>query len=199
MNVVIISASHRLESNSEKIATYCQTTLNTMYPQINSQVVSLSQNPLPLWQDPLSDQGQKTWDQYQKKLLDCHALVVVTPEWHGMTPAGLKNFFLHASKQHLGHKPALLIGVSSGVGGCYPLAELRSSSYKNNRICYLPEQLIVRDADHVFNQPEAVSKQDQSLRDRLKQCLTLLKDYATGFMEIRQHMSFDQEKYPNGM
>jgi hypothetical protein len=39
----------------------------------------------------------------------------------------------------------LIIAVSGGAGGgAYPVAELRMSSYKNSRICYLPEHLIVR-------------------------------------------------------
>jgi len=44
----------------------------------------------------------------------------------------------------LGHKPALIVAVSSGDGGAYPVSELRMSSYKNNRLCYIPEQVALK-------------------------------------------------------
>ncbi|MCB1905163.1 MAG: NAD(P)H-dependent oxidoreductase, partial [Gammaproteobacteria bacterium] len=77
--------------------------------------------------------------------------VIVSPEWHGQVPSGLKNFFLLCSVRELGHKPALIVTVSSIDGGAYPVAELRMSSYKNNRICYIPEQIIVRKVEQVLN------------------------------------------------
>ena len=73
--------------------------------------------------------------------------MVIAPEWHGQVPAGLKNFFLICGRAEVGHKPALITTVSSGDGGAYPVAELRMSSYKNNRICYIPEQLIIRNVE----------------------------------------------------
>ena len=51
----------------------------------------------------------------------------------------------------LGHKPALIVTVSSADGGAYPVAELRMSSYKNNRICYLPEHVILRNVERILN------------------------------------------------
>ena len=67
-----------------------------------------------------------------------------------MVPAGLKNFFLCFGRNELAHKPGLIVGVSSADGGVYPVAELRMSSYKNSRICYIPEQLIVRNVESVL-------------------------------------------------
>ncbi len=46
----------------------------------------------------------------------------------------------------------LIVAVSSGAGGAYPVAELRMSSYKNSRICYIPEQIIIRDVENVLNE-----------------------------------------------
>ena len=40
-----------------------------------------------------------------------------------------KNFFLHCNKGELSHKPALLVSISSGNGGSYPISELRSSNF----------------------------------------------------------------------
>ena len=51
-------------------------------------------------------------------------MAVVSPEWNGMVPSMLTNFFLLCSNNELAHKPGLLVGVSSGTGGSYPVAEL---------------------------------------------------------------------------
>ncbi len=71
----------------------------------------------------------------------------VSARMRSSVPAGLKNFFLMFSRFELGHKPAMIVAVSSGDGGAYPVAELRMSSYKNNRICYIPEQLNLRNVE----------------------------------------------------
>ncbi len=45
------------------------------------------------------------------------ALFVIAPEWHGMVPAALKNFFLlWAATGELSHKPALPCAVSAAEG-----------------------------------------------------------------------------------
>ena len=116
-----------------------------------------------------------------------------------MAPAALKNFFLFCNKEEVGHKPALLISVSAGLGGSYPIVELRSSSYKNNRICYLPEHLIIRHANDYFNTEVAQSEMDQILRTRMEQAIELLILYGRSFCEIRQQITFDFRKFANGM
>jgi hypothetical protein len=84
---------------------------------------------------------------------------------HGARRA--KNFFLFASSAELGHKPALLVSVSAGISGAYPIARnSRSSSYKNNHICYIPEHLIVRQVGGVLNSADAASPEDQAIRNR---------------------------------
>ena len=40
----------------------------------------------------------------REQLAACDGLVIVTPEWHGQVPAGLKNFFLLFNRFELGHK-----------------------------------------------------------------------------------------------
>ena len=38
----------------------------------------------------------------------------------------------------------LIVSISSGNGGAYPISELRSSSYKNSHILWIPENIIIR-------------------------------------------------------
>ena len=104
-------------------------------------------------------------------------------------------------KGELAHKPALLVGVSSGEGGASPIAELRMSSYKNNRICYLPEQLIIRNVESVFNEDAAENdaKSQNYLAGRLDYCLKLLLSYSKAFKQIRAGDESSLATYRNGM
>jgi hypothetical protein len=117
-----------------------------------------------------------------------------------MVPSGLKNFFLMWGKGELAHKPALIVAVSAGDGGAYPVAELRMSSYKNNRLCYIPEQLIVRHVESVLNDggennPEA----DAYFRDRSLFALRLLREYALALRAVRDSGLAIDDRFKNGM
>ncbi|MGB5305895.1 MAG: NAD(P)H-dependent oxidoreductase [Gammaproteobacteria bacterium] len=127
--------------------------------------------------------------------------MIVTPEWHGQVTAGLKNFFLLFGRFELGHKPALIVAVSSADGGAYPVAELRMSSYKNNRICYIPEQVIVRNVEKVLNEKEADNNAgaDAYFRERISWALGVLAGYAKAFKPLRENVKIHHDKFGNGM
>jgi len=97
----------------------------------------------------------------------------------------------------LAHKPGLLVGVSSGIGGAYPISELRASSYKNCRLCYLPEHLIVRQVEAVLNTPQAASEEDQRIRARIDYALDILGKYAQALQPVRA--SIDLSQFATGM
>lgn len=200
MHFGIISGSHQLQSQSEKIAKYIATKL-----QVKSQetsLISLAGNPFPLYsedKDKPSEIWQEAWTPTSHKLHTCDGFVIVSPEWGGMVPAGLKNFFLLCEDKELYHKPAYIVTVSSGRGGSYPVAELRMSSYKNTHILYIPEQLIVRDCENVFNEGEPASKDDQYLRGRLGYGLDLLIEYTRLLQPLQTNPLLVDSKYPNGL
>jgi hypothetical protein len=73
------------------------------------------------------------------------------------------------------------------------------SSFKNNRLCYIPEQLIVREVEKVFNSGEAGGEDDAYLRQRLSYCLRLLTQYGHAFRQLRDSGVVDHKTYPNGM
>ena len=154
MKISIISGSHRNPSQSEKVARYLEKTLNSDFENIEPWVFALADNPLPLWDQTLWEDNAE-WNQrlapIKQQLSESDGFIIIAPEWHGQVPAGLKNFFLMFNRFELGHKPALIVTVSSADGGAYPVAELRMSSYKNNRLCYIPEQLILRNVEKILN------------------------------------------------
>ena len=165
-------------------------------------MIELTGNPLPLWDEAMFQPGsdlQKQWQPYSDRLQKADGLVVVSPEWHGMVPAGLKNFFLYCGLKEVGHKPALIATDSASRNGAYPVAELRMSSYKNNRLCYIPEQLIVRDVGTDFNDGAPANAEDGFLRDRADFALRILLDYAKALGAVRQNGAIYEKKYSSGM
>lgn len=172
MNIAIVAGSSRSNSQTAKVARFIRQTLIKEFDLAEQavSVIDLGSYPLPLW--PAEDQGP--WGLFEKQLAKADALIVLAPEWHGMACPAIKNFFLYASKAQLAHKPAMLGGISAGVGGAYPISELRASSYKNCRLCYIPEHLIVRGVEKVMNMPLPVDEQDKQIRERLHYNLDVL-------------------------
>ena len=204
MKIGIISGSHRNASQSEKVARFIQRTLEEQKLCEHSWLFSLAGNPLPLWEESIWD-GDVEWQQrlapISAELASCDAFVVISPEWHGQVPSGLKNFFLMWGKGELAHKPALIVSVSSADGGTYPVAELRMSSYKNNRICYIPEQIIVRNVEKVLNDDPAQNDADADayFRERILFALNILKQYALALGKVRASGVTVTETFKNGM
>ena len=205
MKIGIICGSHRPHSQSGKIARHIENALLAQDLCDATWLYDLGGNPLPLWDESIWE-GDEQWRQILTPLSDelksCDGLVIVSPEWHGMVPAGLKNFFLMwTAGGELAHKPALIVTVSTADGGSYPVAELRMSSYKNSRICYLPEHLIIRYADTVFNDDPAQNKPgaQEYFEDRLAYCLVMLREYALAFRQIRASGKTSLDTYTSGM
>jgi len=204
MKISIISGSHRNPSQSEKIGRYIEKSLATEFDDIEPWLYSLADNPLPLWDQSIWEQD-KDWENrlapLKQQLSESDAFIIIAPEWHGQVPAGLKNFFLMFNRFELGHKPAYIVAVSSSTGGAYPVAELRMSSYKNNRLCYIPEHLIVRDCEKVFNDNEQENDADSDgyYKSRLKWGLDILIGYGKALKSMRDSTKIHHDDFGNGM
>lgn len=205
MKTGIISGSHRPQSQSEKVARFIDGRLAGADWCDERWLLTLADNPLPFWDESVWS-GDGAWEAalppLREQVQGCDAFVIVTPEWHGMVPSGLKNFFLlWAAGGELAHKPALIVSVSASDNGAYPVAELRMSSYKNSRICYLPEHLIVRNVKTVFNSDAGNNdaRSHDYLAGRLDYCLDMLGEYASAFRGIRASGKVSLETYSNGM
>lgn len=193
LKIALVSGSNRPDSQSGKVARFLAQRLVGSGQQVS--VIDLAVTPLPLW--PAGE--AEHWAGMQQGLREADALVVIAPEWHGMACPAVKNFFLYAGKHELGHKPALLVGVSAGVGGAYPISELRASSYKNSRLCYLPEHLIVRQVEQVLNQAEAADEADARIRRRIDYALDILCRYAQALAPVRAAIDLNAAEFANGM
>lgn len=205
MKITIISGSPRHNSQSIKVAHHIEKALlnNQQVAETETYLYSLAGNPLPLWDESIWAGDQQWKDRLapiSQQLTSSDGFVIIAPEYHGQVPAGLKNFFL-MWKHELSHKPALIVGVSSSDGGSYPVAELRMSSSKNNRICYLPEHLIIRHVESVLNDNPADNNEstDHYFRQRIDWSLAILKQYAIALKQVRDSGVTATDSFGNGM
>lgn len=181
-HIVLLSGSNRSNSQSIKVARYLRDRLEKRELCDSSELIDLASSRLPLWPEEDTD---RVWSAQQSILKKATSLIVISPEWNGMACPALKNFFLYAGLGELGHKPALLVGVSAGLGGAYPIAELRASSYKNSRILYLPEQLIIRNVESMLNSEGPSDENDSRIRARADWALQILCQYDAALRTIR--------------
>ncbi len=203
MKLGIICGSHRKDSQSLKVAKYIEKSFKNLLNK-PSYLLDLGENPIPLWDESIwqgNPDWKKIWDPISAELEGCNAFVFVVPDWSGMAPAGVKNFFLMCGGASgvLAHKPSLLVGVSSSRGGSYPIAELRMSSYKNTRVCHIPEHLIIRDVEQMFLDEVASDEDEKYIRGRVDYSLKVLEKYAEGLDVVRNSGVLDAKNYPFGM
>ncbi|MGB2199258.1 MAG: NADPH-dependent FMN reductase [Luminiphilus sp.] len=202
MQIAIIVGSHRKDSQSAKVARFLASQLTSLGDH-SCWICDLGKDPLPLWDEDIGSDAPQ-WSGLKaltKKIDAADAFIMIAPEWHGMVPAALKNFFLVCGGASFAHKPALPVGVSVGPGGTYPINELRTSSYKNNRLCYLPEHLIVRNCMVVMNKEESENDEGEHsyISERSLYCMKQLIAYADALAQVRASGAADLTPYPNGM
>jgi NAD(P)H-dependent FMN reductase len=202
MKYLIISGSHRKNSQSVKVSKWLRAQLDKKKQE--TSLISLEGNPYPFWDESAWDENSelsKQMDPFLKEFKDADAIILVSPEWGGMVPAALKNILLYLSPEEVGHKPVMLVGVSSGRGGAYPISELRMSGYKNTKMCYIPDHLIVQFVTSVMNDEDESSedKDDGYIRERALYTLDVLAEYAKSLKEVRKSKNVWNDKFKYGM
>ena len=192
MKIIIISGSNRKDSESIKISKLYSNILKDH--SVEPYIFDLSEANLPFWQDDEDGKDsphKKAFEKYSKLLNEASGILFIVPEWGGMVPPQIKNIFLLASKNELAHKPGLIVAISASSGGAYPVAELRSSSYKNTKICWIPDHVIIRNVEE-FN----INKNIR-LFSRMDYSCKMLIEYANALKKVRKSAELDLFK--NGM
>ena len=192
MKIVIISGSNRRNSQSIRISNILFQKLSFL--NINVSLVNLEKENFPFWQDDydnLVSPHKKAFEKTSLLLKDAEGFIFVVPEWGGMVPSQVKNIFLLASNNELSHKPGLIVSLSESMGGAYPIAELRSFSYKNTKICWIPEHVIIRKVKEFF--PDT----DERLDSRLNYSCKMLVEYSKALKPVRN--AADLKTFKNGM
>jgi NAD(P)H-dependent FMN reductase len=199
MHIAIISASHRKKSESKRISDIIVSKLNSLPLDLNIYEIDLAELNMPLWSDKINSENklwEDTWKNVSINLHKASGFILVVPEYGGMATPISKNLFLLCNQGELSHKPGLIVSISSGVGGAYPIADLRSFSYKNTHIMWIPENMIIRSVEqflpgmHGDNIPDWID-------NRLDYCLKLLVTYSENMKPLKKLIN--RKDFGNGM
>ena len=202
MKVTIVSGSTRVVSQSIKVSKYVKHVLeNKLGAEVH--LLDLAIANLKFWDESFWQKKVEfdaNWTLAKKELDESDAVVVVAPEWNGMIPPALQNFFHLAVKGELKNKPGLIISVSAGINGVYPVAQLRLNTYKNTFLCYIPQHVIVRNVGTLLNDVAVHDNEDdKNIRDRIEASLSVLLEYAKAFVTIRNSEAVKNFPFPFGM
>jgi NAD(P)H-dependent FMN reductase len=202
MQIAIVVGSHRKESQSSRVGAYIASDLARIDPSVTVDTIDLVGNPLPLWDESVW-QGDSAlsalWKPYRDRMRRADGFVIIAPEWAGMVPPGLKNLLLFAGPKEVGHKPAMIVAVSASRGGSYPVNELRTSGYKNSRLVYIPEHVLIHDVNDMLSGATPASDRDAWLRRRIEFADRILLEYAKALAPIRTSGLTEHADFPYGM
>lgn len=196
--IAIVSGSHREKGISHLVASRIAKIISSDLPDTLTEIISIEELPFwdeGMWGNPELASKWAVWQPVSESLKRADALIVISPEYHGMVPSRLVNFLLLCTAAEVGHKPALAVGVSSSRGGSYPISQLRSYGYKNNRICWIPDHLILRGLDSSTDPIPDSSPQGAVAR----YCIQLLDAYSTSLKSVRNSGIINHKDFPFGM
>jgi len=199
MKISIISTSHRKNSESKRISKIIKDYILENNNSIECFLLDVFETNIPLWTSEKKE-NSNFWDkkikQISSELVSSDGFVFVVPEYGGMATPNSKNFFLIFNNGELFHKPGLIVSISSGNGGSYPISDLRSSSYKNSHITWVPENIIIRNVEQYL--PKAHGELIPEWIDRrINYACNLLLKYSEHLKPIQKIIN--RKDFANGM
>lgn len=199
LDILVISGSGRPGSQSLRIARLIEGELAHRGAAV--ELFDVHASRLGLWESEASADELGHLAALRSCAERADALVIVSPEWAGMVPPALKNALLHLTGGQIAHKPVLLVGVSSGRSGTYPIAELRGFAFKNSQALIIPHHVILRGVEGLFAQGLFASSDEASreLGARLDAALTELVVYAEVLAPARARLNELRSRFRNGM
>ena len=199
MKISVISTSHRKNSESKRISKIFIDLIFELNSSIECFSLDMFELNIPLWTSEKKE-NSNFWDnkvkQISSELNSSDGFVFVVPEYGGMATPNSKNFFLIFNNGEVFHKPGLIVSISSGNGGAYPISELRSSSYKNSHIMWIPENIIIRNVEQFLpgNHGNLIPVW---IDDRINYSCNLLLKYAKYLKPIQKFIN--RKDFANGM
>ena len=188
LKLLIISGSTQESGQSLKVACYLEAYLK--HNGISSSVVDAHVLDLPLIGVQKDSAWHKRWQPVEERMAEADGVILVSPEYNGGPSPAILNIMLYVSDQ-LAHKPVLLVGVSAGRGGAYPLMALRQLGFKDPTYVVIPEGVIVSHVhkllnDHDFERSESLESDDAEIRRRLSEASRMLLAYARALKGMGQ-------------
>ena len=199
MKISLISTSHREKSQSTRISKILKNVILEINHKVNCYILDMYESQIPLWTSNKKENikfWEKDFKNISNELKTSDGFIMIVPEYGGMATPNSKNMFLLFNNGELFHKPGLIVSISSGNGGSYPISELRSSSYKNSHIMWIPENIIIRNVEQFCPGNHGVLIPNW-LDDRIKYSCILLIKYAEYLKPIQQIIN--RKDFSNGM
>ena len=196
MKICVISGSSRQDSQGRRVSSaLCELVKEHGHEAV---VVDLFENNVTsvlndVWANA-DGQGDNV-NKISETVSSSDGFIVLSPEYAGMASAAIKAMFTVVSGFE--HKPAMIVTVSASKGGSYPVAELRMSSYKNSKILYIPDHLIVRNVETAFTGDG--TEYDTYITKRAKFTINILLKYAEALKTINEDSDMYNEEYAFGM
>ncbi len=185
----------RGESQSLKVSNWLAKHVTALGEK--GSVVDLHEVKLPMFdvgETPAPQAGELL-----AKLEEADAFVFVSPEWNGMMSHGLINM-LHYAGHQFAYKPVMLVGVSAGRGGTYPLEQMKVVGQKNRHYVISPENLVVSGVNDAFNDTDmSESSADFQLKSRADYSLKILIELSKALKPVRASDVIDLETFVNGV
>ncbi|MCS6995700.1 MAG: NAD(P)H-dependent oxidoreductase [Casimicrobiaceae bacterium] len=198
MQVLLISGSGRPGGQSLRIARMLEGEL--VRRGVETALFDVHAERLGLWESEATPEEATHLARLRSEAERADALVVVSPEWAGMVPPALKNALIHLTGGQIAHKPVLLVGVSAGRSGTYPIAELRSFAFKNSHALVIPHHVILRGVEALFaNGWESTDEASVELGKRLDAAIAELLIYAEALGPVRARLVELRSRFKNGM
>ena len=199
MKISLISTSHRKKSQSQRISNILKEIILRNHNRIDCYSLDMHESEIPLWTSNRKENlkfWEKDFKNISNELENSDGFIMIVPEYGGMATPNSKNFFLVFNNGELFHKPGLLVSISSGNGGAYPISELRSSSYKNSHIMWIPENIIIRNVEQFSpgNHGELIP---EWIDNRIDYACNLLINYSECLKPIQQKIN--RKDFGNGM
>lgn len=199
MKISLISTSHREKSQSNRISKILEEVILKINNRIICYNLNMHESKIPLWTSNRKENSkfwEKDFEKISNELKNSDGFIMIVPEYGGMATPNSKNLFLLFNNGELFHKPGLIVSISSGSGGAYPIAELRSSSYKNSHIMWIPENIIIRNVEQ-FSPGNHGLLIPNWMDDRIKYSCNLLIKYAEYLKPLQQYIN--RKDFANGM
>ena len=197
MKLSIISSSLRIDSQSKRVAGILNDRIKKINKKCDIFTVDLINENCPFWSNKKDSNFYKNkWNNISKNFQSSNGFILIVPEYGGMASPLSKNLFLMCDNNEFFHKPGLIVSISSGTGGSYPISELRSSSYKNSHILWIPENIIIRNVQQ-YNPGNHGIEIPTWLDKRIDYCLNLLIEYSKYLDPIQKKINI--EDFKNGM
>lgn len=193
---MLVSGSSRSDSQSRRVTDELARRIENR--QVETSIIDLFETPVSTVLDDIHSEGSAEGEIVSKITSEAESadgFVIVTPEWGGMATPAVKAMF--AVTTGYAHKPGLIVSVSASLNGSYPVSDLRMSSYKNTKIVYIPDHLVLRNVSSLYGESE--SGESEYINERTDFSIDALIAYATAMAPIRDEEFLYQEKYTFGM